>query len=128
MFRIMVADGGWSLEQIITLVTLVAGLIGSIAALIPTIIKLGKALKTIIKEKNIKKIKALADIAMEAAEKMGGTGEEKKQAVIDSVLASCKELGVEVSEEELKELADYIDEAITWFNGMKKAKPRKARK
>lgn len=105
---------GW-----VSLVSLITGLIGAVAALVPTIIKLVKALKTIAKNKDWEKIKNIAVAAIESAEASQKTGAEKKQMVIDSVKAGCKEAGVELDDELLNNLSSYIDSMISYFNNMK---------
>ena len=47
-------------------------------------------------------------------------GEDKKKIVIDTVKASCKAAGIDVNLF-VDQLADYIDQTITFVNGMKKA-------
>lgn len=108
--------GGW-----IGLISLIIGLIGSISALIPTAIKLFAAVKELVKNKNWTKIMAIADKAMEEAEKSGKSGAEKKEMAISIVSASCKELGVALDEELLTKLATYIEDTIAYFNDMTKA-------
>lgn len=107
--------GGW-----VGLISLIVGLVGAVAALVPTLIKLFKSLKTIIKNKNWKEIIAIADKAMEAAEASGAAGADKKQMVIDAVKAGCKEAGIELDDALVADLVAYIDEAIQWYNDMKK--------
>ena len=71
-----------------------------------------------MKDKNWSKIKDIALAAMKEAEASGKKGSEKQQMVIDAVVAGCKEAEIEISEEDLKNLAKYIDETIGWFNDM----------
>lgn len=115
-----------TIEGWVGLIALLVGLIGSIAALVPTIIKLFKALKQIAKDKNLKKILELADAAMDEVEHSGTTGPEaKKELAISIVKRECEELGIELDVDALKSLSDYIEEAIAWFNSMKKKKGAK---
>ena len=84
-----------------------------------------------MKHKNWSKMKDIALAAMKEAEASGKKGSEKQQMVIDAVVAGCKEAEIEISEEDLKNLAKYIDETIEWFNNMnkssKKEEPSKAK-
>lgn len=118
-----------SVNEIITLVTLICGLVGAIGALIPTAIKLVSALKEIVKNKEWQKIIKMAYKAVESAEATGKTGAEKKEMAISAVKAACTEAGIEITEESLSKLGDYIDELITYFNSMSAAnKAAKAKK
>lgn len=103
------------------LLVFVVGFIAAIAALIPTVIKLIKKGAELVKNKNWSKIKEIALVAMKEAEASGKKGSEKQQMVIDAVVAGCKEAEIEISEEDLKNLAKYIDETIEWFNSMNKS-------
>ena len=103
------------------LLVFVVGFIAAIAALIPTVIKLVKKGAELMKDKNWSKIKDIALAAMKEAEASGKKGSEKQQMVIDAVVAGCKEAEIEISEEDLKNLAKYIDETIEWFNSMNKS-------
>ena len=78
-----------------------------------------------MKNKNWSKIKEIALVAMKEAEASGKKGSEKQQMVIDAVVACCKEAEIEISEEDLKNLAKYIDETIEWFNSMNKSSKKK---
>lgn len=109
-----------TVEGWVTLIGLMIGLIGAIAALIPTIVKLCKSLKTIVKEKNWSKIKEIADSAMKAAEESNKSGAEKKELVINTVKAGCKAAGIEIDDGLIESLSKYIDETIEWFNDMNK--------
>lgn len=107
------------------LLVFVVGFIAAIAALIPTAIKLVKKGAELMKDKNWSKIKDIALAAMKEAEASGKKGSEKQQMVIDAVVACCKEAEIEISEEDLKNLAKYIDETIEWFNSMNKSSNKK---
>lgn len=108
------------MENTIQLIIAIATLIGTIGALVPTIIALFKFFKSNIKNKNWNIIFAFAKEAVIAAEKSGAAGAEKKQMVIDSVIASCSSVGIEVNEDTLVQLSNAIDDLITWYNEMKK--------
>ena len=103
------------------LLVFVVGFIAAIAALIPTVIKLVKKGAELMKNKNWSKMKDIALAAMKEAEASGKKGSEKQQMVIDAVVAGCKEAEIEIDEEDLKNLAKYIDETIEWFNSMNKS-------
>lgn len=104
---------GWS-----GLLVFVVGFVAAIAALVPTAIKLFKKGAELVKDKNWEKIKDIALVAMKEAEASGKKGSEKQQMVIDAVVAGCKEAEIEINEEDLKNLAKYIDETIGWLNDM----------
>lgn len=112
--------GGW-----VTLISLIVGLVGAAAALVPTAIKLIKSLKTLVKNKNWKQIIAIADKAMESAEASGEAGATKKEAVIAAVKAGCEEAGIEIDQSLLDDLGKYIDEAIAWYNKMQESSASK---
>ena len=114
-----------TLEQIITLVTLIVGLIGAVAALVPTLINLFKALAEIVKTKNWQALKDIAKAAMKEVEEHYRehpemTGEDKLNMAIEIVIAGAKEINVEVTEETIKNLITYINDTIKWANDMKK--------
>ena len=111
-----------SVEGWVGLILVFLGLIGSIAALIPTAIKLFKALKEIVKNKNWQKILELADNAMELAEITSLHGSDKRDLVINTVRKGCSELDIELNEELVENLIKYIDESIQWLNRMNNSK------
>ena len=108
------------MENMTQLIIAIATLVGTVGALIPTIVTLLKFFKKNIKNKNWDIIIAFAKEAVIAAEKSGASGANKKQMVIDSVKASCASAGIEVNEEELDRLSSSIDDLISWYNEMKK--------
>ena len=104
------------------IVTLITGLLG----LIGTGIGAFYAIKnwiTVLKTKNAQEIwsmiMSMADAAMKEAEASGKSGADKKQMVIDAVKASCKAAGVDM-DAFIDQLSDYIDQTISFVNGMKK--------
>ena len=111
-----------SVEGWVGLILMFLGLIGSIAALIPTAIKLFKALKEIVKNKNWQKILELADNAMELAEITSLHGSDKRDLVINTVRKGCSELDIELNEELVENLIKYIDDSIQWLNRMHNSK------
>ena len=110
-----------TVEGWVNLVVFIVGFVAAVAALVPTVIKLAKKGAELVKNKNWSKIEKIAMAAMRAAEETGKKGAEKQQMVIDAVVACCKEAEIEISEEDLKNLAKYIDETIEWFNSMNKS-------
>ena len=110
-----------TVEGWVNLIVFIAGFVGAVAVLIPTVIKLCEKGAELMKNKNWSKIKEIALAAMKEAEASGKKGSEKQQMVIDAVVAGCKEAEIEISEEDLKNLAKYIDETIEWFNSMNKS-------
>lgn len=110
-----------TVEGWIGLITLFIGLISALAALVPTVITLGKKIKELVAEKNWLKIMKLAKAATEAAEKTGGSSEEKEKMAVEIIKAECEELQIEIDEETLNKLISYIKELIEYFNSMTKA-------
>jgi hypothetical protein len=110
--------------QIITLITGLAGLISAgVAAYF--------AIKTFVQSLKNKKateiwslIMTMADAAMTEAEASGKAGVDKKQMVFDSVSAGLKAAGLDISDF-LDQLSSYIDDTITFANGLQKAKENK---
>lgn len=106
-------------EQVLSLLVAFVGLIG-------TAISTFVAVKAVI-EKNKGKslteiwslIMYIADEAMKAAEASGKSGSDKKQMVIDTINASAKAAGLDISPF-TKQINDYIDQTIKFVNGMKK--------
>lgn len=112
-------------EQIITLITLIAGLVGAIAALVPTLIKMFNALKELSKNKNWNQLRNIAMNAMQEVEKHyrsnpSMTSKDKLDMAIDLIIAGAKEIGVIVDEKLIEDLVKYIEETIKWANDMKK--------
>ena len=120
-----------TVEGWVNLIVFIAGFVAAVAVLIPVAIKLVKKGAELMKDRNWSKMKDIALAAMKEAEASGKKGSEKQQMVIDAVVAGCKEAEIEISEEDLKNLAKYIDETIEWFNNMnkssKKEEPSKAK-
>lgn len=113
------------MENTITLITLIIGLLGAIAALIPTLIKLFNMIREIAKNKNWTKLTAIAMDAMKQVEneyrknpKM--TGEEKLELALDIIVDQAESLGVEMDENSIRDLINYINDTIKWANDMKK--------
>ena len=107
---------GW-----ITLISLFVGLVAAIIGLIPTVKKLGVALAELAKNKQWSKILEIAKEGMEIAEQSGKTGEQKLSDVIDYVKLMSADLHIDISEENLDNLKQYITEIINWHNAMNDA-------
>lgn len=120
MNSLIVLESIWptTVEGWVNLIIFIVGFIAAVAALIPVAIKLVKKGAELVKNKNWSKIQEIAMAAMNEAEASGKKGSEKQQMVIDAVVAGCKEAGIEVSEDDLKKLASYINTTIDWFNKM----------
>lgn len=120
MNSLIVLESIWptTVEGRVNLIVFIVGFIAAVAALIPVAIKLVKRGAELVKNKNWSKIQEIAMAAMKEAEASGKKGSEKQQMVIDAVVAGCKEAGIEVSEDDLKNLASYINTTIDWFNKM----------
>lgn len=104
------------------IITLITGLVGLIGTGIGAFFAIKNWIK-LLKEKNAneiwKMIMEIADAAMKEVESSVASGEDKKKIVIDTVKASCKAAGIDV-DLFVDQLADYIDQTITFVNGMKK--------
>lgn len=114
-----------TVQEIITLITLIIGLVGAIAALIPTLIKLFNSLKEIAKNKNWTKLISIAMEAMKDVEKHyrenpNMTGEQKLDMALEIIKESSASLNVTISDKEVNDLIEYINETIKWANDMKK--------
>ena len=105
------------------IITLITGLVGLIGTGIGAYFAIKNWIK-LVKEKNAneiwKIIMEMADAAMKEAEKSWKTGADKKTMVIESVKASCKAAGINL-DLFIDQLADYIDQTISFVNKMKKA-------
>lgn len=101
------------LETAQGIITLISGGLALLATLVTLSISLYKACKQIAKDRNWKKVMEVADAAIQAAEKSGKSGADKKTMVIEAVQASCLALGIEV---DLSQLGTYIDECIEFAN------------
>lgn len=65
-------------------------------------------------------VQTIADNAMQEAERSFLPGADKKQIVVDAVKSSCKAAGVNL-DPFIDQLSAYIDDAITFANGLKAA-------
>lgn len=104
------------------LIALITGLVG----LIGTGIGAFAAIKSWIKlqkEKSTNEIwsmiMSMADSAMKEAEKSMASGADKKAMVIESVKASCQTAGLNL-DMFIDQLSNYIDQTISFVNGMTK--------
>lgn len=104
---------------IVTLISALIALIGTGTGVFFAIRNFIRLMKSNTKEQNWKLIMSIADTAMKTAEQSGRKGADKKQMVIDTVKASCKEVGID-ADEFIDQLVDYIDQTITFVNSMKK--------
>lgn len=114
-----------TLEQIITLVTLIVGLVGAIATLIPTLVKLFKTTKELVANKNWTKLKEIAMTAMKEVEEYyrthpSMTSQDKLNMAMDIIKVSSASLEIELNEEAIRNLISYINQTIKWANDMKK--------
>lgn len=113
-----------TVEQVITLITLIVGLVGAIAALIPTLIKLFNTMKEVVKNKDWSKLtdaamSAMKDVEAYYREHPEMTSEDKLNMAIELIIATAAELDVEVSEDTIRDLVDYIEQTIQWANNMR---------
>lgn len=104
------------------IVALITGLLGLIGTGIGAFYAVKNWIK-VLKTKNTQEIWVMimniADSAMKEAEASGKSGADKKQMVIDTVKAGCKAAGIDI-DLFIDQLSDYIDQTITFVNGMKK--------
>ena len=104
---------------LIALITAFCCLLGTAAGAFFAIKNFIKAAK----EKSAKEVWAMimntADAAMQAAEKTGKSGADKKALVIEMVKASCKANGIEI-DAFVDQLDAYIDQCIAFVNGLSK--------
>ena len=114
-----------TVAQTIALITSIIGLVGAIAALIPTLIKLFKTIKELVSNKNWATLTRIAMDAMKEVEthyraNPNMTSQEKLDMAINLIKNSSKDLGIEVTDELIDNLVNYIKQTITWANDMKK--------
>ena len=107
------------------IITLLTGLMGLITTGIGAYFAI-KNWSKLVKEKGFQEtwnlIMGMADSAMKEAEASLLSGEDKKRVVIDSVSAACKSAGLNI-DLFLNQLSNYIDETISFVNGMKNKRP-----
>lgn len=103
------------------LIILLVSLVGAIAKLIPTLIKLGRATKIIAKNKDRDKLITIARKAMAEAQASGQSGAQKQEMVVAAVKAGAKELEIEINDEDINDLINSIKELKQFFNEMKEA-------
>ena len=104
------------------LVTLIGAIIGLIGTGVGTFFSIknwiAKTKEKTFNEK-LAMLKSVADAAMKEAEASGKSGADKKTMVMNVVKESCKAAGLDI-DLFINQLSDYIDNSITWFNGMSK--------
>ena len=110
-----------SAMQWVELISSIIGALIVLCGLIPAIVALVKFIIKSIKDKNWKAILVMAQDAMIAAEASGKSGADKKQMVIDAVTAGCKSANIDIDQDDLKKLADYIDDWISKHNALEAA-------
>lgn len=104
------------------LIALITGLVGLITTGVGAFFTIKAFIKN-MKEKSAKEqwtiIMTAADAAMKEAEQSGKTGAEKKTMVMQMVNKACEAAGLDISLF-LTQLDAYIDQTITFVNGMTK--------
>ena len=108
------------------LIALITGLVGLIGTGVGAFFAIKSWIKA-TKEKSAKEIWAMivsiADGAIQEAERLAKEGKmpktNKKEYVISMVKVACKNAGIEI-ELFIDQLSDYIDQTITFVNGMTK--------
>lgn len=110
-------------EGVIALISALVVLIGAIAALVPTLIKRGKEIAQLVKEKKytelINSLKATADATIRAVEKSKLSGADKKATVLDAIQAACNSQGAEFTDELKETMSTFIDQSVTEYNEFK---------
>lgn len=97
---------------------MLVGLIGSGIGLFFSIKSLIKSMKDKTFKENWELIKQIALTAMTKAEESGKQGADKKQMVVDAVIAGCKVAGIDVSVF-MTQLSTFIDSSIEFANTIK---------
>lgn len=108
--------------QWVELISSIIGALIALCALVPAGVALVRFVIKSIKDKNWKAILEIADKAILAAEASGKSGVDKKQMVIDAVVAGCKAANIDIDESQLEALANYIDKIIAEHNALSAAK------
>ena len=106
------------------LVALLTGLVGLISAGIGVFFAIKNWSEKNKEKSNAEKwamLMKMADAAMKEAEKSKQTGVDKKTMVINTVREACSAAGLDI-DDFLEQLNVYIDNSISWFNGMNKKK------
>lgn len=105
------------------IIALVTGLVGLIGTGVGAFFAVKATIKA-LKEKSAAEIwamvQSIADNAMQEAERSVLSGADKKQCVINIVKSSCKTAGVNL-DPFIDQLSAYIDDAISFANGLKAA-------
>ena len=102
------------------LVALLTGLVGLISAGIGVFFAIKNWNEKNKEKSNAEKwamLMKMTDAAMKEAEKSKQTGADKKTMVINIVKESCNSAGLDIGEF-IDQLNAYIDNSISWFNGM----------
>lgn len=111
------------LIEIITLISTIVALIGGIAALIPTLIKRGKEIAQLVKDKNyaelVTSLKSTADATIRAVENSKLSGADKKATVLDAIQAACASQGAEFTDDLKEVMSSFIDQSVTEYNEFK---------
>ena len=121
MFNIILNVWPTTVEGWVGLIVLISGLVGAVAKLIPTVIKLHKATAKMLKDKNFKLLVDIAKKAMVEAQASGQSGEEKQKMVIRAIKAGAEELKIEINDEDIEALIESIKELKAFFKEMKAA-------
>ena len=99
---------------------LIIAILSGVAACIPLVIKLIDYVKALAKEKNWSKLIIIVSNFMAEAESLYSDGANKKEYVINSVLAIAKTIDYPVDKEMLGELIDSLTELSKKVNIEKK--------
>jgi hypothetical protein len=112
-------------EQVITLITLIAGLVGAVAALVPTLIKLFQTIKELVKNKNWAALtsiamRAMSEVEVEYRKNPSMTSQEKLDMAMDIIQTAAAQIDVTITDDEINNLVKYINDTIKWANDMQK--------
>lgn len=105
-------------NEVLALLTGLLGLIGTGIGTYFAIKNWIKALKEKTGKEQWAMIMEMADAAMTEAEQSAASGEDKKLMVLDTIAASTKAAGIDISDF-TEQLNDYIDQTIAFVNKMK---------
>lgn len=105
-------------QQVIAIITALAGLIGTGVSAFFAIKTLIKARKEKTLKENWEFIRTIALSAMSKAEESGKQGKEKKEMAIDAVKEACKVAGIDL-DAFIDQLVAFIDQSIEFANTIK---------
>ena len=111
--------GEWitTINGLITLIISASSLIGMGITAFFSIKAWIKARKEKTAAENWQLIQVIADSVMKEVEKSGLAGASKKELAINMIKEGCKAAGLDLGPF-IDQLSSYIDNCVTWYNGM----------